>query len=153
MNPLNIHPDRLERLRAICLALPEATEKEAWGDPTWRVRDRIFAMQKGNFQGGRPSLWLKAPEGAQAMLVDADPERFFVPGYVGSKGWIGIYLDGEHMDWDMIRELIEESYRLIAPKRLASSLRARDEDRASTSSKGRRGKRLIKDSSKAPPSR
>lgn len=139
MNPLTIRPDRLERLRAICLALPEATEKEAWGDPTWRVRDRIFAMQKGNYQGGRPSLWLKAPEGAQAMLVDADPERFFVPPYVGSKGWIGIHLDGEHMDWDMVCKLVEESYRLIAPKRLASSLSARDEDRAPTPSPKRRG--------------
>ena len=155
MNPLTIRPDRLERLRAICLALPEATEKEAWGDPTWRVRDRIFAMQKGNFEGGRPSLWLKAAEGAQAMLVDADPGRFFVPGYVGSKGWIGIYLDGEEMDrdWNMVGELVEESYRLIAPKRLAASLRASDENRASTSSSGPRGKRPARSSSKAPPSR
>lgn len=124
MNPLTIHPDRLERLRAICLALPEATEKEAWGDPTWRVRDRIFAMQKGNYEGGRPSLWLKAAEGAQAMLVDAEPARFFVPPYVGSKGWIGVYLDVGHMDWNMLGELVEESYRLIAPKRLAASLRS-----------------------------
>src|SRR5690606_27392243 len=59
MSPLTIAPDRLERLRAICLALPEATEKIAWGDPTWRVRDKIFAMQKGNYEGGRPSVWLK----------------------------------------------------------------------------------------------
>jgi predicted DNA-binding protein (MmcQ/YjbR family) len=126
VNPLTIRPDRLERLRAICLALPEATEKEAWGDPTWRVRDRIFAMQKGNFEGGRPSLWLKAAGGAQAMLVDTDPERFFVPAYVGSKGWIGVHLDGEDMDWNMVGELVEESYRLIAPKRLAASLGAGD---------------------------
>ena len=58
MNPLTIRPERLEQLREICLALPETSEKLAWGDPTWRVRDKIFAMQKGNHEGGRPSVWL-----------------------------------------------------------------------------------------------
>lgn len=85
VNPLSIRPERLERLRKICLTLPEATEKEAWGDPTWRVRDRIFAMQKGNFEGGCPSLWPKAADDAQALLVEADPRRFFVPPYVGTR--------------------------------------------------------------------
>ena len=113
MNPLTVSPERLQRLRKICLALPEAAEKVAWGDPTWRVRDKIFAMQKGNFEGGRPSLWLKAPDGAQAALVESDAERFFVPPYVGSKGWLGIYLDTRSMEWAMIESLVEESYRLI----------------------------------------
>jgi predicted DNA-binding protein (MmcQ/YjbR family) len=118
MNPLTITPDRLKRLRKICLALPEAKEKEAWGDPTWRVRDRIFAMQKGNHERGRPSLWLKAPEGAQSALVSGDPERLFVPPYVGHKGWVGVYLDTRKVDWGFVASLVEESYRLIAPKRL-----------------------------------
>lgn len=122
MNELTIRPDRLARLRRICLALPEATEKIAWGDPTWRVRDRIFAMQKGNHEGGRPSIWLKAPGGAQAMLVEAAPDRFFVPPYVGNKGWIGLYLDGRRVDWNELAALVEQSYRLIAPKRLAARL-------------------------------
>jgi predicted DNA-binding protein (MmcQ/YjbR family) len=121
-NPPTIQAKRLQRLRQICLALPEASEKEAWGDPTWRVRDRIFAMQKGNFEGGRPSLWLKAPDGASAALVGSDPNRFFVPPYVGHKGWVGVYLDGSRVDWDEVADLIEESYRLIAPKRLAAGL-------------------------------
>ncbi len=118
-------PERLERLRQLCLAFPEATEKEAWGDPTWRVRDRIFAMQKGNFEGGRPSVWLKAPPGDQAVLVGSDPDRYFVPPYVGHKGWVGAHLDGPTVAWDELAELIEESYRLIAPKRLVATL---DED-------------------------
>jgi predicted DNA-binding protein (MmcQ/YjbR family) len=118
VNKLTIAPERLERLRAICLALPEAVEKVAWGDPTWRVRDRIFAMQKGNHEGGRPSLWLKGAVGAQAMLVESDPVQFFVPPYVGHKGWIGLYLDGARVQWGMVRELITESYQLIAPARL-----------------------------------
>ena len=121
-NPSTIDPRRLERLRRLCLDLPEATEKQAWGDPTWRVRDRIFAMQKGNHEAGRPSVWCKAPDGAQAGLVAANPERLFVPPYVGPKGWIGISLDGEQLDWEEVEDHVEQSYRLIAPKRLVARL-------------------------------
>ena len=78
-------------LRAICLALPEATERETFGGPTFRVRDKIFAMETGRH--GFPAFWCKAPPGSQAVLVGADPFRFFVPPYVGPKGWIGMRLD------------------------------------------------------------
>lgn len=122
MNPSSLDPDRLERLRTVCLAFPETTEKQAWGDPTWRVRDRIFAMHKGHYEGGRPSLWLKAPAGAAEVLVSPDQDRFFVPPYVGKKGWIGVYLDGPDVDWDELGDLIMDSYRLIAPKRLVTEL-------------------------------
>jgi predicted DNA-binding protein (MmcQ/YjbR family) len=125
MNRPTIRPDRLERLRRTCLAFPEATEKEAWGDPTWRVRNAIFAMQKGNYDGGRPSVWLKAEPGVQEALVDGDPDRFFIPPYVGHKGWVGLYLDHKGVDWAMLKELVEQSYRLIAPKRLAARLDAK----------------------------
>ena len=107
------------RLRAICLALPEAEERETWGDPTWRVRDRIFAMQKRG--DGRVSVWLKAPPGAQEVLVAADPDRFFVPPYVGPKGWVGIRLDAAP-DWDEVAAHVARSFRLVAPKRLAARL-------------------------------
>jgi predicted DNA-binding protein (MmcQ/YjbR family) len=116
-----------ERLRAICLALPEAREKEAWGDPTWRVRGRIFAMLKRG--DGRPSVWLKAPEGAQEVLVGADPERFYRPPYVGHKGWVGIRLDAGPdrgpdwgPEWEEVARQVRRSYRLVAPKRLAGSV-------------------------------
>ena len=112
-----IPPDRLERLRAICLALPGATEKEAWGDPTWRVDDRIFAMQKGNYGGGRRSVWFKAPAGGREVLVGSARERFFIPPYVGHKGWVGLWLDGRRVDWDEVADLVEESYHLIAATR------------------------------------
>lgn len=121
MNPLTVAPERLQRLRAACLDLPEAVEKVAWGDPTWRVRNKIFAMQKGNYEGGRPSLWLKAPDGAQSALVEGQPERFFVPPYVGHKGWVGVYLDTRSVDWPLLGSLIEESYGLIAPRQLAAA--------------------------------
>ena len=105
---------RLERLRAICLAHEAAAEKVAWGDPTWRIRDKIFAMQKGNYAGGRPSVWFKAEDGAQAMLVDASPDVYFVPPYVGHKGWVGAYLDTPTVHWGELEHLIARSYRLIA---------------------------------------
>ncbi|HET8728401.1 MAG TPA: MmcQ/YjbR family DNA-binding protein [Alphaproteobacteria bacterium] len=105
------------RLRAICLGLPEAAEKEAWGDPTFRVRDKIFAMEKRG--DGRVSVWCKAPSGSQEVLVGADPDRFFVPPYVGHKGWVGMRLDVES-DWDEVAALVTRSYRLIAPKGLAA---------------------------------
>jgi predicted DNA-binding protein (MmcQ/YjbR family) len=123
VNPLTIAPDRLERLRKLCLALPQAAEKEAWGDPTWRIAGHIFAMQKGNYAGGRPSVWLKAPPGEQPTMVEARPDRFFVPPYVGAKGWIGVWLDGR-VDWAELSALVATSYLLLAPKRLAAGMTA-----------------------------
>lgn len=119
MNPLTVKPSIFSALRAICLALPEAVEKETWGDPTWRVRDRIFAMQKGNFAGGQPSLWLKVEEDTRIGLLGSDPKRFFVPPYVGSKGWVGVTLTTAPPKL-LLARLIRESYRLIAPKKLAA---------------------------------
>jgi hypothetical protein len=106
------------RLRAICLTLPEAVEREAWGDPTFRVREKIFAMVKRG--DGRVSLWCKAPPGAQTVLVGADPARFFVPPYVGAKGWIGVRLD-DAPDWDEVAWLVRRSWRMTAPRKLAVS--------------------------------
>ena len=108
-----------EQLRAICLALPEATEKEAWGHPTYRVKDKMFAMERAD--DGRVAVWVKAPPGSQEVLIGAAPERFFRPPYVGHKGWVGMRLD-DGPDWDEAALLVSRSYRLIAPKRLAQSL-------------------------------
>jgi hypothetical protein len=107
----------LEQLRTICLTLPETGERDAGsvGSPSFRVRSKIFAMR--HFMDDRPSLWFKAAEGVQGMLVNAEPERFFVPPYVGRYGWIGLWLDGD-VDWDEAKGFIRDSYRLIAPKRL-----------------------------------
>jgi len=107
------------RLRRLCLALPEAEEKEAWGEPTWRVRQRIFAMYATGHDG--VALWCKAPPGTQELLVEADPARFFRPPYVGHKGWIGVRLEGRP-DWAELAFLIRRSYRMTAPKRLAAAL-------------------------------
>ena len=109
----------LDRLRAICLAFPEATEGGGVGDPSWKVRDKIFAMQHGF--ADRPSLWCKAQPGLQAGLIRSNPTRFFRPPYVGGHGWIGIRLDVP-LDWDEVADLIDESYRMTAPKRLVARL-------------------------------
>ena len=116
----------LERLRALCLALPEVHEVEAWGEPTFRVRNKLFAMyaDAGNHHGaGRPAVWCKAGPGNQDLLVRAAPDRFFVPPYVGPSGWIGVYLDGG-VDWAELTELLRDAYRLTAPKRLLAALDA-----------------------------
>lgn len=110
----------LVRLRKICLALPEAYEQETWDLPTFRVHARIFAMFVGE-RGARPAVWLKAPPGAQAILVGADAGRFFAPPYVGPKGWVGIFLDCRP-DWKEVALLVRRSYTLVAPRKLAARM-------------------------------
>jgi hypothetical protein len=108
---------QLERVRRLSLALPEATEKEAWGAPTFRVRDRLFAYYVENHhQDGRVAVWCNAPVGVQEVLVRHDPGAYFVPPYVGVKGWIGILLD--EVGDDALREHLVESYCMVAPKKL-----------------------------------
>ncbi|WP_141576844.1 MmcQ/YjbR family DNA-binding protein [Actinomadura sp. WMMA1423] len=111
--------DPLVRVREICLSLPEVVEKPFGGHtaPSFRIRDKLFVMTS---EDGL-SLTFKAGPGVQEALVSEAPERFFIPKYVGSKGWVGARLDVDH-DWDELTELIEDSYRLIAPKRLLDLL-------------------------------
>src|SRR5918912_3456058 len=114
----------LTRLRKLCLALPEAHEVEAWGEPTFRVRNKLFAMYASadsHHGAGRVAVWCKAGPGNQSLMVRAAPERFFVPPYVGPSGWIGVYLDGA-VDWGEVAELLRDAYRLTAPKRLRAVL-------------------------------
>jgi predicted DNA-binding protein (MmcQ/YjbR family) len=111
----------IERVRAICLRLPEAVEKPFGGHtaPAFRVRDKLFVMTSED----STSMTMKAPPGVQPILVGSDPERFFVPKYVGPKGWIGVRLDlRQAPDWDELAEMIVESYCLTAPKRLAAQV-------------------------------
>jgi hypothetical protein len=113
----------LARLRTICLALPEGVEQETWEIPTFRVRAKIFAMY--TLDDARPSVWCKAPPGSQTILVGADRDRFFVPPYVGHKGWVGVHLDARP-NWREIAALVTRSWRMTAPKRLAATLPTRD---------------------------
>ena len=119
----------LPRLRRICLALPEAHEAEAWGEPTFRVRNKLFAMYAApdnHHGGGRPAVWCKAAAGNQSLRVRAEPARYFVPPYVGPSGWVGVWLD-RNPDWSEVKDLMRDSYRLVAPKKLAALLTGVDE--------------------------
>lgn len=114
----------LPRLRAACLVLPEAHEVEAWGAPTFRVRNKLFAMYADpgtHHGGGRPAVWVKAAPGNQEIMVRAEPDRYFVPPYVGPSGWVGVWLD-RRVRWKVVAELVQDSYRLVAPKRLVIAL-------------------------------
>ncbi len=113
-------PRPLTRLRKLCLALPEAHEVEAWGEPTFRVRNKLFAMYasaSSHHGHGRPAVWCKAGPGNQSLLVRARPDRYFVPPYVGPSGWVGVFLDGD-VDWPVLAELLRDGWELTAPKRL-----------------------------------
>lgn len=105
--------DPVQRVREICLSLPGAEEKPFGGHtaPSFRVRDKLFVIINEDLT----RLNCKAPPGAQQVLVGANPERFFVPQYVGHKGWIGIRLDPE-MDFDELAGIIAESHAMTAPK-------------------------------------
>lgn len=109
-------PSPLTRLRKICLKLPEAHEVEAWGAPTFRIRNKLFAMfasAASHHGGGRPAAWVKASADNQSLMVKAAPKRYFVPPYVGPSGWIGVWLD-KACDWKALPELLEDAYQLAA---------------------------------------
>ncbi|HTS72299.1 MAG TPA: MmcQ/YjbR family DNA-binding protein [Gaiellaceae bacterium] len=109
----------LRRLREICLALPETSERLSHGAPTFFVRGkRAFLMLLTDHHGdGRFAIWCAAPEGMQQMLVKADPERFFVPAYVGHRGWLGFRLDRE-FEWDELAGIAEDAWAEAAPPAL-----------------------------------
>jgi predicted DNA-binding protein (MmcQ/YjbR family) len=108
----------VERVRRICLALPEAYEEETWGEATFRVRKKIFCMAGGH-DPETQSISLKASRVDQLALL-AQGEPFFFPAYVGAKGWIGVDLNSRLVDWSELEELVTDSYQLIAPQQLAA---------------------------------
>ncbi len=115
-----------DRLRAICLAFPEVTERLSHGAPTWFVRRTktfVTLWEGGHHDIEFPHLWCAAPPGAQQELIAGDPARFFRPPYVGHRGWLGVRLDRDP-DWAEIAELCEDAYRVVAPATLVAKLDA-----------------------------
>ena len=114
----------LERIRELCLALPETSERLSHGAPTFFIREkRAFLMVLTNHHGdGRFAIWCAAPAGMQQLLVDADPDKFFVPPYVGHRGWLGVRLDRE-FDWDELAGIAEDAYAEVAPPKLVEAAR------------------------------
>lgn len=111
-----------ERVRAICTALPEVTEKRSHGAPAFFVRKQfVMLWPDGHHDRDFPHLWCAAPPGAQEELVTTEPERFFRPPYVGGRGWIGVRLDVSIDDRELAA-ICEEAYRTVAPKKLVALL-------------------------------
>ena len=113
----------VERVRKICLGFPEANEKISHGEPTWFAgKGKVFAMIDGHHHDSpHLSVWLPQPLGAQEALIDADPERFFRPPYVGVSGWVGVVLD-TRPDWGVVEGLVREAFRHVATKKLLAQL-------------------------------
>ena len=111
-------PSPLARLRKICLALPGAHEVEAWGEPTFRVSNKLFAMyaHANNHHGaGHHAVWVKSTAINQSLMIGANPKRFFSPPYVGVGGWVGVRLDGR-VNWKDLADILKDGYELTAAK-------------------------------------
>ena len=111
-----------DRIRAICVALPEVTERPSHGAPSFYVTKQfVMLWADGHHDHHFPHLWCAAPAGAQEAMVADEPDRFFRPPYVGGRGWLGVRLDGD-VDWDQLEAICEDAYRTVAPKRLIARL-------------------------------
>jgi len=116
--------DTQQRLRELCLALPEVEERLSHGEPTWFVRGKkSFVMYANHHHDDRVAFWSAAADGVQQSMVAADPARYFRPPYVGVRGWLGVYLDVD-VDWEDIAQIVEDAYRAVAPKKLVDMLDA-----------------------------
>ena len=116
--------DLVDRLRSICVGFPEVTERLSHGAPTWFIRNKtsfVTMWANGHHGNDFPHLWCAAPPGVQQEMVEAEPDRYFRPPYVGGRGWLGLRLDVD-VDWDEIADICEDAYRTIAPKRLVTRL-------------------------------
>jgi len=115
--------DPVERLRAICLALPEVSERNSHGEPAWFVRGKTTLATLDDHHHGAQHLafWCPAPPGVQAELVASEPTRFFRPPYVGHRGWLGVRIDLDP-DWDEVAAIVCDAYRQVAPKKLVALL-------------------------------
>jgi len=112
------------------MALPDVTERLSHGEPTWFAGGKkVFVTFADHHHDDRLGFWCAAPLGAQGEMVAADPQRFFVPPYVGGRGWVGVRLDVGAVDWDEIEEIVEDAYRTVAAKRLVAELDGRQVDR------------------------
>jgi hypothetical protein len=123
----NVSADPVERLRALCLALPEAAERLSHGEPCFFVRGRsLFVMLDSHHHGAEHlGFWCAAPPGVQEELIAEDSRRFFRPPYVGHRGWVGVRLRADGLaetDWAEVDEIVRDAYRQVAPKSLLDRL-------------------------------
>jgi predicted DNA-binding protein (MmcQ/YjbR family) len=125
----------------MCLALAGVVEKEAWGECTFRVGSKMFAMTDNNHhESGHTAVWVKAAPTVQEILVRSDAARFFKPPYVGHKGWVGVRLDVK-VDWDELAGILRDGYVMTMPPKRAKSNRAAQIAVVSKSKKSRSARR------------
>jgi hypothetical protein len=111
-------------VREVCLSFPEAEEVVSHGFPDFRVRGKTFASYVVNHHGdGRVALWLNAPSGSQDHYSKSEPKHFFVPPYVGPRGWLGVHLN-KGLSWQRVAALVRQAYEKVAPRTLAESMGA-----------------------------
>lgn len=111
-----------EAVREVCLSFPQAEEVVSHGFPNFRVRGKTFASYVVNHHGdGRVALWLNAPAGSQDHYAKSEPKHFFVPPYVGPRGWLGVHLD-KGLSWQRVAALVRQAYEKVAPAALAASI-------------------------------
>ena len=115
-------PLPLARVRKICLSLPETRERASHGAPSFFIRDKVCFVNymDDHHDDGRLALWCACPPGMREGLVKAEPEHYFVPPYVGVRGWIGVRLD-RGIDWDDVERVIREAYLAVAPKTIVAT--------------------------------
>jgi hypothetical protein len=115
----------LTRIRDLCLSLPETSERLSHGHPTFFIRGKkTFVMYLDDHHGdGRLAIWCAAPQGMQHMLVEGEPDHYFVPPYVGHRGWLGVHLN-RGLDWNEIAGAIEDAYATVAPEKLVQAAAA-----------------------------
>src|SRR5688572_5307514 len=114
----------LERVRALCLDLPEVTERLSHGTQAWFIRDKksFCSFHYNHHRDGIVGIWCAAPPGAQESLIDANPKRYYRPAYVGHRGWVGMRLEGK-VDWDEVAGVLEDAYCAVAPAKLVALVR------------------------------
>ncbi|HYJ24894.1 MAG TPA: MmcQ/YjbR family DNA-binding protein [Acidimicrobiia bacterium] len=119
---MGLTADHLSRLRRLCMSLPEVEERVSHGEPAWFIRGkRQFVTYADHHHDARVAFWCSAPEGAQHVLTTTDPDRYFIPPYVGGRGWVGCYLDVE-VDWEALEEIVVDAYVTVAPARLSAEI-------------------------------
>jgi hypothetical protein len=123
MHAVSQEDERLTRLTKICLELPKV-EREVQGlHASFKVKKKLFAYFVDDHHGNKiVGVWCKVLPGDNVALIAASPKRFFMPAYVGPRGWVGLRLDGKRIDWDEVEELVRGSYQLVAGKTLAASV-------------------------------
>lgn len=115
---------RLVRLTKICLAFPEASRERMKSHAAFRVRKKVFVYFLSDHHGdGIVSICCKALPGDNKLLVQSDPRRFYLPAYIGSRGWIALRLDVGKIDWEEVSEIVALSYKLTAPRTLAARVK------------------------------